>query len=172
MLTIMSTLTIDIRKAEPRDAVAIAEVHHEAWMGAYAGIIPHKALTRMVNRRGSDWWANAIRRAASVLVVEIGGKVAGYATIGRNRARELPQQGEIYELYLKPEYQGVGLGSRLFAEARRRLAGHGLRGLVVWALEDNSNAVGFYAGAGGRDAAEGVEIFDQKALKKIAFVWD
>ncbi|PSJ58720.1 GNAT family N-acetyltransferase [Kumtagia ephedrae] len=168
----MSTLTIDIRKAEPRDAVAIAEVHHEAWMGAYAGIIPHKALTRMVNRRGSDWWANAIRRAASVLVVEIGGKVAGYATIGRNRARELPQQGEIYELYLKPEYQGVGLGSRLFAEARRRLAGHGLRGLVVWALEDNGNAVGFYAGAGGRDAAEGVEIFDQKALKKIAFVWD
>ena len=47
-----------------------------------------------------DWWANAIRRAATVLVVEIGGKIAGYATIGRNRARELPQQGEIYELYL------------------------------------------------------------------------
>lgn len=168
----MTTLAIDIRRAEPRDAAAIAEVHHEAWMGAYAGIIPHRALAKMVNRRGGEWWANAIRRAASVLVVEIGGKVAGYATIGRNRARELPQQGEIYELYLKPEYQGVGLGSRLFAEARKRLAGHGLKGLVVWALEENQNAVAFYAGAGGRDVAEGVEIFDQKALKKVAFVWE
>lgn len=168
----MKTLAIDIRRAEPRDAVAIASVHLEAWQGAYAGIIPHKALTSMINRRGSDWWANAIRRAATVLVVEIGGVIAGYATIGRNRARELSQQGEIYELYLRPEYQGIGLGSRLFAEARRRLAEHGLKGLVVWALEENDNALAFYVGAGGRDVAEGVEIFEQKALKKVAFIWE
>ncbi|EHK58174.1 GNAT family N-acetyltransferase, partial [Allomesorhizobium alhagi] len=138
----------------------------------YAGIIPHRALNAMISRRGGEWWANAIRRSATVLVVEIGGKVAGYTTVGRNRARELPQQGEIYELYLRPEYQGVGLGSRLFAAARQKLADHGLKGMVVWALEDNINALSFYAGAGGRDVAEGVEVFDQKALKKVAFVWD
>ncbi len=168
----MTTLTVDIRKAEPRDADAIADVHHEAWRGAYAGIIPHRALNAMINRRGRDWWAQAIRRAASVLVVEVGGKVAGYATLGRNRARELPQQGEIYELYLRPECQGIGIGSRLFAAAREKLASHGLKGLVVWALEENSNALAFYEGAGGRDVAEGVEVFDQKALRKVAFVWD
>ncbi len=168
----MNTLTIDIRKAEPRDAPAIADVHQEAWRGAYSGIIPYRALTKMINRRGPDWWASAIRRAATVLVIEIGGKLAGYATIGRNRARELPQQGEIYELYLRPEYQGIGLGSRLFSEARKKLAAWGLRGLVVWALEENGGALAFYAGAGGRDVAEGVEVFDQKALKKVAFVWE
>ena len=168
----MTTLTVDIRKAEPRDADAIADVHHEAWRGAYAGIIPHRALNAMINRRGRDWWAQAIRRAASVLVVEVGGKVAGYATLGRNRARELPQQGEIYELYLRPECQGIGLGTCLFAAAQEKLASHGLQGLVVWALEDNSNALAFYTGAGGRDVAEGVEVFDQKALRKVAFVWD
>lgn len=168
----MNTLTIDIRKAEPKDAAAIADVHQEAWRGAYSGIIPHGALTKMINRRGPDWWANAIRRAATVLVIEIGGRLAGYATIGRNRARELSQQGEIYELYLRPEYQGIGLGSRLFGAARKRLADSGLRGLVVWALEENNGALSFYEGAGGRDIAEGVEVFDQKALKKVAFVWD
>jgi ribosomal protein S18 acetylase RimI-like enzyme len=168
----MNTVTIDIRRAEPRDAQAIADVHHQAWRGAYAGIIPHRALNAMISRRGDEWWANAIRRSATVLVVEIGGKVAGYTTVGRNRARGLPQQGEIYELYLRPEYQGVGLGSRLFAAARQKLADHGLKGMVVWALEDNTNALSFYAGAGGRDVAEGVEVFDQKALKKVAFVWD
>lgn len=168
----MNTLTVDIRKAEPRDADAIAEVHHEAWRGAYAGIIPHKALSAMINRRGGEWWANAIRRAATVLVIEIGGKIAGYATLGRNRARELKQQGEIYELYMRPECQGIGLGGRLFAAARQRLADHGLKGMVVWALEENDNAVAFYSSAGGRDIAEGVEIFDHKALKKVAFVWE
>jgi GNAT superfamily N-acetyltransferase len=168
----MNTLTIDIRKAEPRDAAAIADVHHDAWRGAYSGIIPYRALARMINRRGVNWWTNAIRRAASVLVIEIGGEIAGYATLGRNRARELPQQGEIYELYLRPEYQGIGLGSRLFAAARQKLSSHGLKGMVVWALEENANALDFYAGAGGRDVAEGIEVFDNKALRKVAFVWD
>jgi len=168
----MNTLTIDIRKAEAGDASAIADVHQVAWRGAYSGMIPHRALTKMINRRGPDWWASAIRRSATVLVVEIGGKLAGYATIGRNRARELPQQGEIYELYLRPEYQGIGLGRRLFTAARRKLADLGLSGLVVWALEENAGALAFYEGAGGRDIAEGVEVFDQKALKKVAFVWD
>jgi len=168
----MTTLSIDIRKAEPGDAAAIAEVHLESWMGAYSGIIPYRALARMIARRGGDWWARAIRRSATVLVVEIGGNVAGYATLGRNRSRELPQQGEIYELYLRPEYQGIGLGTRLFKAARRMLAEHGLSGLVVWALEENTGAVSFYAHAGGRDVAEGVEVFDHKAVKKVAFVFD
>jgi ribosomal protein S18 acetylase RimI-like enzyme len=167
----MKTLTVDIRKAEPRDAEAIADVHYTAWWGAYSGIIPHKTLLGMLNRRGGKWWANAIRRAASILVIELGGEVVGYATLGRNRSRDLPQQGEIYELYLKPEYQGLGLGTKLFKAARDKLAAHGLKGLVIWALEDNAGAMAFYAGAGGRDMAEGVEVFEQKALKKIAFVW-
>ena len=40
------------------------------------------------------------------------------------------------------------------------------------ALEDNTNAISFYAGQGGRDLAEGVEVFDNKALRKVAFVWN
>lgn len=168
----MKTLSIDIRRAEPRDAAAIAEVHDRAWRGAYAGIIPHRALNAMISRRGPKWWAKAIRRPATVLVLEIGGEIAGYATLGRNRARGLKQQGEIYELYFSPEYQGIGLGSRLFAEARKTLNSLGFRGLVVWALEDNTGALSFYEGAGGRDTAEGVEVFDNRALRKVAFVWD
>jgi len=168
----MKTLSIDIRRADPQDAEGIAAVHDSAWRGAYAGIIPHRALNAMIGRRGPRWWANAIRRSATVLVLEIGGEIAGYATLGRNRARELKQAGEIYELYLSPEYQGIGLGRRLFQAAREMLAAHGLKGLVVWALEENIGAVRFYQGAGGRDMAEGVEVFDNKALRKIAFVWD
>lgn len=168
----MKTTTIDIRRAELRDADAIAETHRSAWLGAYAGIIPHRTLNGMISRRGPQWWANAIQRGTSILVVDFGGTVAGYATIGRSRAGHLKPEGEIYELYLRPEYQGIGLGSRLFRAARQRLSQHGLKGLIVWALEENTNALAFYEGAGGRDIAEGVEVFDQKAVRKIAFIWD
>ncbi len=168
----MKTLSIDIRKADLHDADAIASVHHDSWAGAYCGLIPHTALNAMLSRRGPQWWERAIRRAASILVIEIDGEVVGYATLGRNRARDLPQAGEIYELYLLPEYQGIGLGTRLFKAARERLRHHGLSGLVVWALEDNEGARAFYEGVGGRDVAEGVEVFDQKALRKIAYIWN
>jgi len=167
----MTTLAIDIRRAGIDDATGVAEVHHAAWRGAYGGIIPHGALNRMLARRGTQWWRNAIGGTANVLVVEMGGDIVGYATLGRNRAARLPQQGEIYELYLKPEYQGIGLGTRLFSAARAHLAAHGLKGLVIWALEENDGALGFYAGLGGCDVAEGVEVFDARALRKVAFVW-
>ncbi len=58
-------------------------------------------------------------------MLEVGGTVAGYATYGPNRARNLVQRGEVYEIYLRPEYQGVGLGTRLFLAARRELVRHG-----------------------------------------------
>lgn len=168
----MNTVTFDIRPAEPKDADDIASVHEAAWNGAYAGLIPHRALRSMVGRRGPKWWASAIRRAATVLVVEMNGIIVGYTTLGRNRARQIEADGEIYELYLLPEYQGLGLGTRLFNEARSKLRDHNLKGLVVWALEENGGAVSFYHGHGGRDVAEGVEVFDGRALKKIAFCWN
>ncbi|MEK1891308.1 MAG: GNAT family N-acetyltransferase [Phyllobacterium sp.] len=168
----MNTHVIEIRRAELHDAEAISDIHVAAWRGAYTGIIPHRALNIMLQRRGSAWWARAIQRSTQILVADIGGVVAGYATLGPNRARQLPQKGEVYELYIRPEYQGFGLGTRLLGAAKRSLVDQGLKGLVVWALEDNDLAVSFYEGAGGRDVAEGVECFEGKTLKKLAFVWN
>ena len=167
----MTTLVVDVRRAEPDDADAISETHRAAWQHAYAGIIPFRTLMAMVERRSYTWWKRAIRGSTSILVLEVEGTIAGYATVGLNRARSLPQEGEIYELYLRPEYQGIGLGTRLFSEARRLLASLGCKGMVVWTLEDNDRAVDFYSGLGGIDIAEGSETFDNQMLKKVAFVW-
>ena len=167
----MSTLSIDVRRAEARDAAAITSVHDRSWRYAYDGIIPARELSRMIARRGARWWDRAIRRGASILVVEAGGKVAGYATFGPNRARDLAQKGEVYELYLLPEYQGVGLGSRLFLAARRELMRAGYPTAVVWALADNDGACRFYRNAGGRRVARASERFGEVCLPKVAFAW-
>lgn len=37
----------------------------------------------------------------------------------------MPYSGEIFEIYLLPEYQGLGFGRRLFNAARQELAAHG-----------------------------------------------
>ena len=168
----MSTITANTRRALKADAEAIASVHDLSWWNAYSGMVPHKALARMIQRRGAAWWNNAIERATVILVLEMQDRIVGYATIGRNRVKTLPFDGEIYEIYLLPEYQGVGLGAHLFLSALHELKRRDLSGTVVWVLEDNEPALQFYENAGGHRIAEGKESFDGKDLKKIAFSWD
>lgn len=167
----MTILAVDVRHAEPGDAVAIAETHRVAWQHAYAGLIPYRTLMPMVERRGHEWWRRAIRGSTVVLVLEVGDNIAGYATLGLNRAPPLVHEGEIYELYLRPEYQGIGLGAHLFRDAKRLLASLGFKGLVLWTLAENDTAVNFCSALGGMDIATGTENFDIRCMKKIAFGW-
>jgi ribosomal protein S18 acetylase RimI-like enzyme len=168
----MSTLSIDVRRARVDDAAGIAAVHDAAWRYAYRGILPGLELERMVERRGPLWWAKAIRRHVIVLVLEVDGQVVGYATLGPSRMRSLPYKGEIYEIYVLPEYQGLGLGSRLFQSARRMLGDLRFSGLAVRALRSNDGAVGFYRRLGGEMVVETGERIGDTVLPVLVFGWD
>jgi ribosomal protein S18 acetylase RimI-like enzyme len=168
----MSTVLIEIRRAKASDALAVAETHDESWRTAYQGIIPGRELEKLITRRGPEWWDSAIRKGSRISVLGFGDKVAGYANFGRNRARSLFYDGEIYELYLRPEYQGLGFGRRLFTSARRDLAQSGMKSLVVWALSDNEPALEFYRALGGKPVARSSERFGDKSLDKVAFAWN
>src|SRR5436189_2151922 len=133
----MSTTLIEIRRAKPADATLVAATHDAAWRTSYRGIIPGPELEKLISRRGPGWWENAIAKGSRVALLGFGDRIAGYANYGRNRARSLFYDGEIYELYLCPEFQGLGFGRRLFTAARRDLAQSGLKSLVIWALSDN-----------------------------------
>ncbi|MBN9063421.1 MAG: GNAT family N-acetyltransferase [Rhizobiales bacterium 65-9] len=167
----MSTLTLTIRPARPADAAAITAVHDAAWREAYRGVIPGAHLERMVQRRGPLWWKRAITRGSLVLVLDTGDRIAGYASMGRNRAAAVRAEGEIFELYLDPIHQGLGFGSRLFGAAKSELAERGLAGLVVWALADNDRACAFYGRRGGRIAARALEHFGTDLRERVAYVW-
>jgi ribosomal protein S18 acetylase RimI-like enzyme len=162
---------VQIRPARLKDAPSLAAAYEEAWRGAYQGVIPHLSLQRMIARRGLKWWEGAVRRRTPLLVLDFDGEAAGYVTYGRCRLGRAPYQGEIFELYLHPTYQGLGLGTKLFDGARTRLAELRLRGLLVWALADNDMACGFYLKLGGKPVAEGAESFGEASLRKIAFAW-
>ena len=66
------------------------------------------------------------------MVLDVGETVAGYVSYGRCRDRSLPADGEIDELYLAPEYQGLGFGTRLFKAVRNDLDDRGIKRIAVW----------------------------------------
>lgn len=165
----MVETVISVRMARPGDEAGIANVHDAAWRDAYRGVIPGRELERMVQRRGPAWWGRAIRAGSRLLVLDFGDTIAGYCSYGRNRMPSLNYSGEIFELYLSPEYQGVGLGGRMFDAASDDLQAHGLKTFVVWALGGNDRAIDFYHRKGGAIVRRARETFGDEARERIAF---
>lgn len=160
-----------VREGRPRDAKALSGVFRDSWLFAYTGIIPQAQLTTMIGRRGLPWWRENLKRPRNIIVADAGGRTAGYATFGPSRVAG-KHRGEIYELYVAPEFLGLGLGERLFESARQRLDDLALPGLIVWALEDNDMACDFYWRRGGRPIAKTSERFGAETLAKTGFGWD
>ncbi|WP_020173610.1 GNAT family N-acetyltransferase [Methyloferula stellata] len=163
---------VTIRTARETDAEGIAEVHDAAWREAYLGVIPGRELEKMVARRGPHWWLSAIKRGSRLVVLDFDETIAGYASYGRNRLRSMPYAGEIFELYLAPEFQGLGFGKRLFEVALQDLADHGYGSTVVWALADNDRAMGFYRKLGGKIVRQTQERFGGETRERVAFAFE
>ena len=160
---------IETRWSTESDAEALARLQMDAWRCAYLGILPTPVIERMTSRRGPRWWRRLARIGSPARIIALDGEVMGYATIGRNRAG--PGGGEIYELYLRPESQGVGLGARLFGDARVRLARAGLKGLMVWTLTDNAAGRRFYRALGGVETGTARETFCGQPIEKTGYRW-
>ena len=144
----MTSLVIDVRPGRLSDAEELADVYAAAWREAYSGIIPALTLEKMIVRRSTRWWREVMTKRA-LLVLEVGGAVAGYATFAPAAGRAHPGAAEIQELYLAPEYQGIGLGVRLFSAALKRIKSRGYVRVLVRTLADNDRANGFYRRRGG-----------------------
>lgn len=159
-----------VRRAKAADAAVLAQIFADSWRFAYTGIIPRAHLELLIGRRGERWWKKAIKTEPHLLVIESAGTVAGYASCGASRDNAV-YRGEIFELYLSPLHQGLGLGEYLFEACRSELDKRALDGLVIWALEDNDLAASFYWRRGGRPVARSHVSFGSTKLGKIAYAW-
>jgi ribosomal protein S18 acetylase RimI-like enzyme len=168
----MKELVISIRRAKSEDAAALSNVFDSAWREAYQGIIPAIALERMISRRGPRWWLSTISRGRPIVVLDVAEAIAGYVSYGRCRDRSLPAEGEIDELYLAPEYQGLGFGKRLFNAVRNDLRDREAKRIAVWCLSDNERACAFYQRMGGKRIAETTERLGGSNLGKTAYLFN
>ena len=168
----MDNKYISISSAHVSDAGALAHIHEEAWRYAYFGIIPGLDLERYLANKGPGWWQTFLSHRPDILVIRYSTNVVGYATLGHIRSRSLPYKAEISELYLHPNYHGLGFGKKLFQTARNKLKNYGLKSLFIWALEENSYAIDFYQRMGGQIVAQKLESFGNSELNKIGFGWD
>lgn len=171
---------IRIRRARKADAPAIGRVHVETWQSSYAGLLPDSMLAGMSEVRQSAWWSRSLGDAGEARGIFVADDeeagVVGFGSCGavRDVPEELdgqePRVGEVYTLYVEPDFQNRGLGRRLLDALFRQLKADGFDVAVLWMLASNP-ARFFYEGMGGAFAGQRTDTMAGQDVEEMAFVW-
>jgi ribosomal protein S18 acetylase RimI-like enzyme len=119
-----------LRPAEPSDVEALVEIHLSSSQQAMPWLPQLHTLEQTV------WWmSHRVVGHLRVWVAESEGLVVGYAALG---------PGELEQLYVRPGYQGRGVGRLLLDQAKALEP----QGLALWVFQRNTRARTFYEGHG------------------------
>lgn len=169
-----------VRPATADDISAIARIHVQGWRDAYGGIVDQNWLDDLgEDEQARQWreWFDPAQRPV-LLALDESGNAAGFVNYGRLRTpppgsspiRPL-YSGEIFALYVLPQYWRQGLGTQLMREAARGLAAMKHHSLCLWVLEKNARAVAFYKTQGGERCGKKDIVIGPTTARDICFGW-
>ena len=142
---------MNLRIAVPDDAPAIAKVHIDSWRSAYRGLVPDERLGKMDYTRESRRFHKSISEEAEIFYIAEGiSGDAGFMALGACRDSDVDQKatGEIYAMYLLPEYWRKGIGRSMCREADLLFMYFAFSQVVLWVFQDNHRARRFYEAMG------------------------
>jgi ribosomal protein S18 acetylase RimI-like enzyme len=163
---------ITIRPARPADARGIARLDIETWRATYAGMLSTAYLVGLSERRREAGWRGVIlREPRDVRVaVDSSGAIVGFGSCGPNRANR-SFTGEVFTLYVAPDWQNQGIGRRLLIALFRRLVAAGCRSAILWVLRENPSRF-FYERLGARQVSRKSLAVGGTAIEALAYGWD
>jgi ribosomal protein S18 acetylase RimI-like enzyme len=114
---------------------------------AYRGLFSAEELARIDPLDRANRWRDHVTGGSSTtLLAETDGQPVGFVDFGVSRDEDLAPGsfGEVMAVYVRPEAWGRGVGRLLTREALDRLQSDGMDPVVLWVIEANRRAVGFY----------------------------
>jgi GNAT superfamily N-acetyltransferase len=135
-----------LRAALHQDAMDVARVHVRSWQAAYRGLLPAEYLDALKpeDRAARYIFENPDTTKPWTIVAEDNSLIAGFATTAPARDADAQGCGELYALYVDPDYWGRGIGAQLIEAARARLVELGFEQAVLWVMKGNARAERFY----------------------------
>jgi GNAT superfamily N-acetyltransferase len=138
--------SVELRRAVPGDENEVAEVHVRSWQVAYHGLLPAAYLDalRPADRAARYSFADVDPDAPETTVAVDRDTICGFAAVGPHRGSDTDGTGEIYAIYVHPDWWHLGVGRRLIGKARERLIARGSSDAILWVLVGNERAERFY----------------------------
>lgn len=164
---------VRFREATIADCSAVARVHVRSWQESFAGIVPQIFLDGMsVERRARAFEEGFAAPSYKMYVAESAGHgVIGFVDCGAPRENVGAYAGELYAVYILPEFQRRGVGQKLFNLAAESLAGEGRCSMYLYALEASPYR-SFYEKMGGKVVGrKQVEMVGAR-FDELVYGWD
>lgn len=167
-----------VRAGIADDAEKIAAVFVETWRATYPGMLPDKVLVRMSDEAQGRYWARilAAGRAHETIRVAVGadGSLAGFGSAGPGRhtggRHSDHHEGEIYTLYVRPDWQNRGVGRKLICALFRALGERDCTEAMLWVVAANPSRF-FYEAMGGTRSYERTEKLWGQDVAQIGYRW-
>ncbi len=140
-------MDVVVREADPLDVGAIAQVQVSSWRAAYRGVVPDAFLDNMdVDARAERWREGITDRPGGQItyLAQLDEVAAGFGAVGACRDPGATGVGELYAIYVSPEYWRRGIGRALHTACLDALRGQGYDEARLWVLEANPQARAFY----------------------------
>jgi len=149
-------------------------VRIDAWRATYRGLIPAEYLDGMRVDASTALWDKVLAagaNSASVFVATHGDEVAGFAAGSMLAEPRFGLDAELTAVYLRPEFQRVGIGRRLIAAVVDAQRAHGATGMIVWVIAGNKPARTFYESLGAELLVEQAFQWDGMDLVEVGYGW-
>ncbi len=142
-----------IRRADPSDADVLAELGARTFSDTFAHLYPPQDLAAFLAEACSleRTRADLANPDKALWLVETDGQAVGYALAGPcdlPHPDVTPASGELKRFYLLKDWQGGGVGRRLFAEIMAWLERDGPRDIWIGVWSENFGAQRFYGREG------------------------
>lgn len=161
-----------IRKIKREDCLEVAKVVSTSWNETYKEIVPDWFLNELKTNeeeRARKMLDDFDTKNSNQLVLEIDGKVVGFANYGKATDEEYSHCGEIFALYIISQYKGNGLGRKLVEEATSELKKMGYNEMLISCLKGNPSNE-FYKHIGGKYIKDSV--FKRLNLPENTYYFD
>ncbi len=135
-----------IRRAQVSDAAVLGEILSLSWQAAYKGIVPEGILERLNPESRAEVFVSLFAEGNGEISLALeDGQAAGFVMTGKCRDEDAGDTcGEVWSVYLKPEYWRKGIGTALLSHGMEQLKEQGYTKAVLWVIEGNSSAAAFY----------------------------
>ena len=133
---------MDVRRARPEDARAIARVHAETWRDAYEHVFGAERLASVSADARLGQWERILAAGQSDVFVAVADGIVGFVSTGDSR--DADAEAELFAIYVLPEAWGTGAGSALMRAGVEAMRLRASGDAVLWVLDDNPRARRFY----------------------------
>ncbi|RUT35832.1 GNAT family N-acetyltransferase [Paenibacillus zeisoli] len=133
---------MQIRKMKPNDLSLIARVNINTFRETQRGIVPDAFIEELSYEGAEERFQRMLNKneqLSTIFVAEDDDSVIGYAMGGLAREKVQSYQGELYGIYILPNYHGKGIGRSLMSSVANYLGEEDVHSMFVVVFSSSEN---------------------------------